>query len=44
MKQGLKKKKSIFKDSPSKAQKTKLSKAPCVKHRSLGGCYFSMIS
>lgn len=36
--------KNIFKDSPYKAQKTKLSKAPCVNCRSLGGCYFSMIS
>lgn len=36
--------KNIFKDSPYKAQKTKLSKAPCVIHRSSGGCFFSMIS
>lgn len=50
MKQGSKKTKkkkkeeNIFKDSPDKAQKTKLSKAPCVIHRSLRGCFFSMIS
>lgn len=31
---------NIFKDSPYKAQKTKLSKAPCVKRRSLGGLLF----
>lgn len=39
-----KKEENIFKDSPDKAQKTKLSKAPCVIHRSLRGCFFSMIS
>lgn len=39
-----KKEENIFKDSPYKAQKTKLSKAPCVIHRSLRGCFFSMIS
>lgn len=47
MKQGSKKKKlkkNIFKDSPYKAQKTKLPKAPCVIRRSLGCCFFSMIS
>lgn len=38
------KKKNLFKDYPYKAQKNKLSKAPCVIHRSLGGCFFSMIS